>query len=410
MRTGWGPRRRFRRAATALVALTLLPVAVFVASAHATGPAAGIALHPATVRMEDVELPTVDALQRSEASNLFAPFVWNGVSAVGPFVRFGFSAQTGTVSDYASVNASASEILIQSIQVEGFYEGMSPQVAGPTFTISGNGVTLVAHQEPMALLEMETAAGPRTVVFTFAAGSSALALSRATTWPRSTLTFIIGDSQGSIILWKGAMSLNGTKVTAVLGSGDYLALRVVPSFASDRAQRTAILDAFGSGRLAAEYDLVAMTNGGWLENAAQYMPNVTLSSDAVDFNDASLTMNALGDRGGLLLLAFDPRTMPSDAGHRIVVLSNGAEIPEATDSLSSLYAAPSASNGASFSRLSMNATVLVVYLPALTAASLEIQSIALPPGGIDAPTELAMVAAVFVVSVAAAVMFRTRRE
>ncbi len=410
MRTGWGPRRRFRRTATALVALTLLPVAMVVASAHAASPAASLAVHAATLRMEDVDLPAVEALQRSEASNLFAPFVWNGESATGPFVRFSFSQEMGTITDYTSVNTSASEVLIPSIQVDGFYGAVSPQVAGPIFTVNGVGITLVAHQEPMGLLEMETAWGPRTVVFTFAAGSSALALSHATTWPRSTLSFSVGDSQGSIILWKGTMSLNGTKVTAVLGSGDYLALRIVPSFANDRAQRTAILDAFGSGRLAAEYDLVAMTNGGWLENAAQYQPNVTLSSDGVDFNDASLTMNALGDRGGLLLLAFDPRTMPSDAGHKIVVLSNGAEIPEAADPLSSLYAAPSSSSGASFSQLSMNATVLVVYLPALTASSLEVQSIVLPPGGIDGPTELAMVAAAFVVSVAAAVMFRPRRE
>lgn len=409
MRTGWGPRRRFARAATALVALTLIPVAVLVASAHAgaAGPAAGVPA--AALHAEDVDLPSADALQRSQASNLFAPFVWNGQSAAGPFVSFFYSTETGIISGYSSVNGSVPEVLVQSIEIGGFSGDVSPQLDGATFAVNGPGITIVAHQEPMALLEIETASAPQIVVFRFASGTTALALGHAATWPRSTLSFTVGNSVGSIILWKGTMSVNGSTVTALLGSGDYLAFRAVPAFASDRAQRTAILDAFGSGRLAAEYDLVAMRNGGWLENAAQYQPNVTLTSDGVDFNNAALTMTGIAEREGLLLLAFDPGTMPSDVGHRLVVLNNGAQVAQATDPLASLYAASGSTGQASFSVLSMNATVLVVYLPSLATASIQIQSIALPPGGIDGPTEFAMVAALFLVSVAAAEMFRTRR-
>lgn len=406
MRTGWGPHRRLHRAATALVALTLIPVAVIIASAHAS-PAP--ALRASDLRAEDADLPSVDALQRSEASNLFAPFAWNGEAATGPFVSFGYGTDTGAFYGYSSVRGSTTEVLVQSIRVEGFSGDVSPQLLGPTFAVNGPGITILAHQEPMALLEMETASGPKTVEFTFAPGTTALALSHATSWPRSTLSFAVGDSVGSIILWKGGMSVNGSTVTAVMGSGDYLALRVVPYFATDRAQRTAILDAFGSGRLAAEYDLVAMTNGGWLENAAQYQPNVTLTSDGVDFNNAALTMTGVAQREGLLLLAFDPRTMPSDAGHRLVVLNNGVQITQAMDPLASLYAATGSTDRASFSLLAMNATVLVVYLPSLATSSIQIQSVPLPPTGIDGPTELAMVAALFIVSVAAAAMFRTRR-
>lgn len=410
MSTGWGPRRWFHRAATALVALTLLPVAVAVASAHAGSAGPGATVHPATLRAEDLDLPSVDALQRSQASNLFAPFAWSGLVASGPFVSFGYSTRTGTISDYASVNGGNTEVLVQSIQVDGFSSDVGPQLSGATFSVNGPGIAIVAHQEPMALLEIESASAPQTVVLTFAAGTTALALSHAATWPRSTLSFAVGDTMGSVILWKGTLSLNGSAVTASMESGDYLALRAVPSFASDRTQRAAILDAFGSGRLAAEYDLVAMRNGGWLENAAQYQPNMTLTSDGVDFNNAALTMTGLAHRNGLLLLAFDPGTMPSDASHRVTVMSNGVPIQQTRDPLAPLDAAEGSSSPASFSLLAMNATVLVVYLPSLATSSIQIQSIALPAGGIDVPTELAMVAALFVVSVAAAAMFRTRRD
>lgn len=409
MRVGWGLRRRFPRAATALVALTLLPVAVLVASAHVGPAVSSPILARSALYAEDALLPSVEALQRSEASNLFAPFYWNGAVATGPFVSFGYSLSSGTLTSYSSVNQGAAQVLIESIQVDGLWGGASPQLAGPTFSVDGLGVTVVAHQEPMALLEIQVASGPRSAVFAFPPSTTALAISRADSWPRAVLSFSNGDSRGSIILGMGAMTVNGNTVTATLESGDYLALRVLPAFVDNHDARSAILDAFASGRLAAEYDLVAMTSGGYLENAAEYEPNLSMSSDVVGFSTAAMTMNSLENGAGLVLLAFDPRTMPADPSHRIVVRADGAEIAETSDPLAALHAAPGSASQASFSLLSMDATVLVVYLPTLTVSSLQVQSVDRPAEGPDGPTELAMVAAVFLVSMAAAAMFRPRR-
>lgn len=390
-----------------LVALTLLPVAVLVVSAHSAAQPSLATVHPYALHPEDLEIPSVDAFQRSADSSLFAPFVWNGESASGPFVSFGFSPRTGTISGYSSVNGSTSEVLVPSIAVSGFVGNATPLLAGPTFTAMGGGVTIVAHQEPMALLEIETATAPREVVFSFAAGSTTLAMSNATTWPRYSLFFALGDTLGSVIVRKGTMHVNGSTVIAALASNDYLALRAVPAFIADRVPRTAILSAFASGRLAAEYDLVAMTNGGWLGNAAQYQPNVTLTGDSVDFERAALSMEGASSKDLLVLVAFDPRTMPADAGHRVSVTDNGKPLAQAQDPLASLYAS---GGPATFSVLPMHATVLLIDLPSAGSFSLEVQSIAVPSGGIDAPTQVAMVAAVFIVSLAAAAMFRPRRE
>ena len=405
----WGFRRRLRRAATALVALTLLPVAVFVVSAHPTAAPTASLSHPSIVGARDAELPSVEALQRGEASNLFAPVSWNGAVASGPFVAFGFSPSSGLISGYSAVNGSSAQVLVENIRIVGFTQSLPPQVVGPTFVANGLDVTFVAHQEPMALFEIETRSASRSVVFSFPDATSNLQVSRATAWPRASLSFAVGGSEGRIIVGRGNLTVSGTTVTAALESSDYLAFRAVPSFAEHAAARSAILDAFASGRLAAEYDLVAMTNGGWLENAALYQPDVTMISDGVEFSTALLTMNALAARGGLILLGFDPRTMPSDAGHELLVANNGVSIPEAKDSSGALYAALDASGQASFSRLSMNATVLVVYLPSLGAASLQVQSVAVPSPGVDVGMELGMVFALFIVSAAAAVMFRPRR-
>ncbi len=410
MRNGWGSPSRSHRAATALVALTLLPVAVLVASARAGPTPVSVPLSSPALAAQDLDLPSVEALQRSQASNLFAPFSWNGAVASGPFVAFGFAPITGTIEGYSAVRAGVTEVLVQTIQIEGFSQTSAPQLVGPTIIASGLNVAMIAHEEPTALLEIETNAAPRNVVFTFPSSSTGLQVTSGTTWPRASLSFSIGDSVGRIIVGKGTITVNGTTATAALQSGDYLALRAVPSFADHLAERSAVIDAFASGRLVAEYDLVAMTNGGWLENSAEYRPTVTMISDQVSFNAAVISIGSLAPHDGLVLVAFDPRTMPVDSGHQLVVSSNGIPIPEAKDPLGALYAATVSGGQPSFSQLSMNATVLAIYLPNLAAVSLQVQSVALAPPGIDPTTEAAMIAAVFVVSVAAAVMFRGRHD
>ncbi len=409
MRNGWGSRRRLRKAAVALVALTLLPVAVLVA-AHVSASNAGTAVSRSGIGTLDLDLPSVDALQRSQASNLFAPFAWDGHTASGPFVTFDFAPATGTVVGMFAVNGSQTELLVDSVRIDGFSPVSAPQVSGATFTAVGSTVLLVAHDEPTALVQITTTTEPRTIEFNFPETTMNLEVSHATAWPHAALSFTIGNTTGRIIVGRGTLAVNGTSVTAELESYDSLAFRAVPSFMEDRAERTALLDAFASGRLAAEYGLVAMTNGAYLQNAVQYNPTLSMSNGGVAFNKATISLDAAPSQDGLVLIAFDPRTMPADAAHRIVVTADGVGVPESTNPLSSLYAGAGSSGPASFTRLSMNATALVIYLPSLTTSVLQVESLPLGLAGPDVGTQLAMVAAVFVVSLAAAVMFRTRRE
>ncbi len=395
--------------AVALVALTLIPVAVLVAAAHAPAAspsAVGPRPHSDGLRAQDVDLPAAEALKRSEASNLFAPFAWDGQVVAGPFVAFDFTMRTGAIVGYFAVNGTNMSLLVDTVQILGFTPTSAPVISGATFSASGSAVSLTVHDEPMALLEIRSQGRARTVVLQFPTSAKDLTVARASAWPRSSLAFTVGGNHGRLLLGRGNLSINGTTVTADLQPEDYLALRAVPAFAEHAAERTAVLEAFASGRLAAEYDLVAMSSGGWLENSAQYQMGLAASSTHVEFGQADLVLGATESRGGLVLLAFDPQTMPADKHHRLAVTENGVDVPQASDPVQSLYALPGTPSRASFALLDMNATVLVVYLPDLNATPLHIESIALPLNGPDWPTELAMIAAVFVVSVAAAVMFR----
>lgn len=408
MKTRGDPRRRCR-AAAALVALTLLPVAIMAGATHGSTGAAQAATgltDSLTLWAQDAETPTAEAAQRGVDSGLFAPFSWDGLVASGPFVRFDYIRDTGAILDYRAVNGTQSTAIVESITADDFAPTLDPLVSGATFAATSNGLVIIAHDEPMGLLEVRTLGEPHNVTLRFPYDTLGLQTATATKWPASTLSFTDGNLSGRIILGHGALSVAGTTVTASLAPWDYLAIRAVPAFAEHAAERTALLDAFASGRLAAEFDLVAVSNGGWLENSAQYHAVLGAVDSSVVFNRATISLGMRNPAAGLVLFEFDPMTMPVDAQHRLVVRANGSDIPQTQDPLASLFSLPGSSDHPAYVRLAMNATVIAVYVPDLGSTSIQIESGVVPQPGLDRPTQLAIVAALFVVSLAAAVMFR----
>ncbi len=408
MKPGGDPRRH-RRVAAALVALTLLPVALIVGTAHPADRGLATSTVPGGVpglRALDTELPSAEAIRRGQASNLFAPFTWDGIVASGPFIRFGYLPSSSTVLDYLAVNGSRATSILESLQVSEFSAASDPALSGATFIITSPNATVVAHDEPMGLLEIRTIGAPHTVTLQLPVGTSSLRISYSTSWPASSVAYSNGDVDGRIILGRGNLTISGTTVVASLRSQDYLAIRALPAFVDHAAEHEAILDAFASGYLAAEIDLVAVSSGGWIENFAEYHATVGTVDRSAAFSRADLQLSMPNRGGGLVLLAFDRTTMPVDDAHRLAIRANGTEVAMTSDPVASVLTAPEPAGRAAYTVLAMNATVLAVYVPNLNGTTLEIQSLALPAPALSRSTQLAIVAAMFVVAVAAVIMFR----
>lgn len=415
MEDGWEARSGLVRAAVALTVLALLPVAALSLSApaHASpnsitvtpGDSGGGPLHGTS----GLDAPTVDALMRGWQAGLFASFGWDGNTARGSFVEFAFSPTTGTISSFLARQENETLAIVGSIGLDSAADFASPTVTGPLFTATSSSMTIIAHDDPAGLLEFHTGSAPRSVVFHFIPSlTNVTDRFTSASWPQAALSFSVGESRGSLLLGAGNFNVSGTTVVATMTANDFLVMRVVPGFSSDRPQRSAVLDAFASGRLEAEYALVAKSDGGWIQNAARYRADLDASATTVEAGHATLWFRSLKDRGGLLLLAFDPLTMPVDQAHRLAVTVNGTEIPQATDVMGTFYGSPDGIAGPFYARLSVNATVLAIYLPTFRASIIEVSSIALAQPTADWITEAATVAALGVVSVAAAVMFRRR--
>lgn len=408
-------RSRRAKTAAALAALALLPVAALaVAPIHAAAASEASLLsvsgplHPGA---SDYDPPTMDALLRGWKSDLFGSFAWDGFTVLGSFVQFSLNPSTGELHSFSALRGNASLPIFTSIHVSPSTAFSSTSVYGPTLSAANENLTLAAHDEPSGLLEVRTAAAPRNITFRFMDSANPVtAVSTSSAWPQAILSFQVGDTRGRMVLGSGAFNVTNGTVTALLDSDDLLALRIVPGFEDEPIARAAVLEAFASGRLAAEYALVSKWDGGWVESSAHYWRDLISNATEVTQGQVSVQFTSPMDRDGLAVLAFDPSTMPADESHRLVVTVNGAEIPEVTDMGGTLYAALGPEVAAYYVRLPMNATALAIYLPTFRWSTIQVASEASPAPTDPLGLEIAAAAALGLVAVAAAVMFRRQEE
>ena len=398
--------RFLRRALAAATVVALLPVAMLAGGTllapHGPSTGLGVPLHS-----EDAQAPTPDAVHRASVSGLFAAFSWDGVYAHGTFVQFRFNANTGTVSGFDAEAGSDVLPLVETVNVTPFHRIGTAAAIGPLFHVLADSLTITAHDDPMTLLEYRTTGQAHTVSIRLLDSTTNVTTTVQTTgWPAASVSFDVGASRGTVLLGAGTVNVSENVVTANLTASDILVLKTVPALAPDQAERDALLDAFGAGRIVAEFALVSEGDGAWAESSAHYRLDVSAVSSSVDPGEASILLASVHGSGGLLLVAFDPTTMPSDPGHRIVVTANGNEIPEATEGLLAFLASPPSYGGPSFVRLDVNATALAISLPTVSATTVSILSIVPPAPAIDLGTAFAIVAALALVGYAAMTIFR----
>ncbi|HEY7588598.1 MAG TPA: hypothetical protein VIB49_07640 [Thermoplasmata archaeon] len=407
-------RSRRAKIAAALTALAFLPLAVIASTpvrgssptTEASRDLSGLPFHASA----GLDAPTVDAIRRGWLSGLFGSFRWDGFAAQGAFAQFSFNTATGEIVSYLARRGSESLAIVESIELVPAVAFDHVVADGPVFKATSDAVMVSAHDEPSALLGIRSGAGSRRVVFHFIDSlTNVTAQSMSTIWPQAELAFSVGETHGRLLLGTGSFNVSGAVVVANLDPNDLLAMRIVPAFAEEKAARTAVLDSFASGRLAAEFALVAKSGGGWVETSARFRNGLVTNSASVAEGSATVQLGSIADRDGLLLLAFDPKTMPADATHRLLVTLNDAEIPEVEDTTETFYAIAGSQEHAYYTRLAMNATVLAVYLPNLQSSTVQVRSLETPSPPSDViGVEIAAAAALGVVSIAAGVMFRRR--
>ncbi len=407
MEAGQGACANLAKAAAAFTVLSLLPLALSgSAPSHASA-----GLRPISAEdLSQVSAPHDGGV----TSFLFGSFAYDQGRVVGTYVSFGYDAPTASIRSYRATGVDPAVLYIDAIDVGPFFPFQAPTLDGPRFNVLGYDLEITAHDDPTGLLEIRSASARNVTITLPASVTNISQRSSAGSWPASSLSYLIGGEHARLVLGVGTFSVTGTQVVAQMADADLLVFKAVPVASPHEAEWRAVLDAISGGQLVAELDLVATSDGRWAQNSAWYRIDVAAWPREVMPGKASLHVGSLssaGEVGGaVVLLAFDPNTMPSDATRELRVRVNGVDVNVTADTLGLFYSPDSKAASSAYTILSLPGTVIAIYLPNLAASSVEVVSAVAPspPITFQADAALALILALLVVAAAASVMFRRR--
>ena len=401
MEAGPGASANLAKATAALAVLLLLPVALI-----GSAPSHSAALRPISLGMQAESSAGVFPW----SSPLFAAFRYDRGQVLGTYVQFAYDASTGTMKSVLGLAGNAPVLYVGSIRIAGFAPARGAHAIGSTFEAKGYLVSITAHDDPTVLVEIRTDLA-RTATIELPAGATNVSVQTAPgSWPASSVSYSVGEDQARFLLGMGTFSVHGIRIVAKMADSDLLLFKSVPPLTTNRAEWVALLDAIGAGHIVAELDLVATADGRWVQNVVQYRIGVAGWALAVQPGRAAIQVDSLLPGGAVILLAFDAATMPFNAPTQLRVRANAGDVNRTDNLLPLLLTNGVRGAGASFSVLSFPGTVVALYLPYLAAVSVEVVS--RPPGapssGFQAGSDVAMIAALAIVSAAAARMLRRR--
>src|SRR6266571_6862946 len=268
MEAGQGACANLAKAAAAFTVLSLLPLALSgSAPSHASA-----GLRPISAEdLSQVSAPHDGGV----TSFLFGSFAYDQGRVVGTYVSFGYDAPTASIRSYRATGVDPAVLYIDAIDVGPFFPFQAPTLDGPRFNVLGYDLEITAHDDPTGLLEIRSAAA-RNVTITLP--YSATNISQHATvgsWPASSLSYSIGEEHARFVLGVGTFGVNGSQVVASMAEADLLVFKAVPTATPYQAEWRAVLDAISAGQIVAELDLIATSDGRWVQNSAWYRIDVT---------------------------------------------------------------------------------------------------------------------------------------
>jgi hypothetical protein len=343
------------------------------------------------------------------SSPLFAAFHFDHGQVLGTYVQFAYDPSRGTIGSVLGLGGDAPVLYVGSIQIEGFPPARTPQAQGATFQADGYLASITAHDDPTALIQIRTDVARTARIELPAEATNVTVQGKIGSWPASSLTYTVGGEEARFLLGAGSFRVDGIQVLAQLADSDLLVFKALPPGAAERTEWLAVLDAISAGHIVAEIDLVATSEGRWVQNIVEYRIGVAGWALDVRPGRAALQVDSLLEGGAVVLLGFDAATMPSNPSGQLQVRTNSRDANRSENPLPAFVS--DSRRGASYSVLSLPGTVVALYLPSLAAVSVEVVSSPsrTPSAGFQADQEVAMIAALAIVSVAAARMFRRPR-
>ncbi len=350
-------------------------------------------------------------MSESARLGLFGGFDQNGSLYQGRFLSFVLNQSSGSLENYTVVTTGGNVVIYEAISLGDFAPG-NVSLMGSLFVERDSNVTIVAHDNPVALLHMTSNRSFEIMNFSLGPGISAVVIPRIGNDTNDSFALVSGAGiQGILKAENGTLSIesDGLGNKSILSNASDVMFRMKPAFAKGHmAQDDAVQNAIANGKVAGELSLT-VRNGSAMFDLMQYRMSFALEVQQAAQNHIRLAVSSTEHEGRVAIINLDQTTFETLTGNEIIVTLDGRGIRQTQNPLDVLSASGSQDSDAVFCiESAANGSQMMIYIPSFSAHVLDLTSASPLASVLSFTGLLAVLGAMAAVGVAAFLLLRRK--
>ena len=342
---------------------------------------------------------------------LFGGFNQNGSILEGRFLSFMLNESSGTLANYTVATTDGDVVLFDAIGLKDFVpENIS--LMGSLFVERDSNVSIVVHDNPVALIHMASNRSFESVNFSLGSGISAVVLPKSGNDSNDSFALVSGAGvQGILTAKNGTLSIesDGLGNFTITANASDVMLRMKPAFAKGHmALVGAVQDAIIDGRIAGELSLT-FRNGSAMYDLMQYRTGFEVEVQQANQNHVRLAVSSSEHAGKVTIINLDQGTFDTQTGNDMMVTLDGNGVRQTQNPLEVLSASGSLNSDAVYCiESSDNGSQILVYIPSFSTHVLDLSSVSPLASILSLTGLLAVLGAMVAVGAAAFILLRRK--
>jgi hypothetical protein len=311
---------------------------------------------------------------------LFRGFNQTGSQFDGRFLSFALNESNGALTNYTVVTIGGDVVVFKATGPIDFTPG-NISLRGSLFVEEDMNVSIVVHDNPVALMHLTSTRTNERVYFNLGPGISAVVLPKMGNNTVDSYALVSGAGiQGILTAKNGTLSIesDGHGIFTITANASDVMFRMKPAFAKGHtALEGAVQDAIVDGRIAGELSLT-FRNGSAMYDLMQYRMGFGLEVQQANQNHVRLAVSSNEHEGKVAIINLDQGTFDTQTGNDMTVTLDGNGIRQTRNPLEVLSASGSLNSDAVYCIESTdNGSQILVYIPSFSTHVLDLSSV--PP-------------------------------
>lgn len=338
---------------------------------------------------------------------LFGGFDQNASEIEGLFISFELNETSGSIANYSVATSGGNEIVFTHIHLKDFVPN-NISTTGSILLVRDANASVAVHDNPVALLHVNSNRLTESVNFTLASGMSA-ALIPSGNETNISFALISGVGiQGILMVRNGTLSIetDGAGDEIVVANSSDIMLRMKPStIRGYNAVNEAVQTAIANGKVAGELSMI-VRNGSAMFDLLQYQTGFKLEIQQAGENHVRLSASSEDHGGRVAIINLDQGTFDTRMDNDIIVTMDGKVIRQSQNPLEVLSNSGSQEGDAVYCiERNQNGSQIMIYVPSFSTHVLDISSVSPLASVLSVTGLIAFLGAIATVGVATYLLF-----